>query len=91
MSTFSYEDAPEEKVQIYDLGYPLGGRLEVRRARPVQSGLVVGHPGIHDINQCLRMNFFEQNSHDRQTTVACCAVERGDALLGTCQLAALQS
>jgi hypothetical protein len=38
MSTFSYEDAPEEKVQIYDLGYPLGGRLEVRRARPVQSG-----------------------------------------------------
>ena len=28
MSTFAYEDNPEETLQIYNLGYPVGGRLE---------------------------------------------------------------
>ena len=32
MNTFTYEDKPEEKVLIYDLGYPLGGRLETSSA-----------------------------------------------------------
>ena len=32
MNTFTYEDKPEEKVLIYDLGYPLGGKLEVSSA-----------------------------------------------------------
>ncbi|KAJ1469303.1 hypothetical protein T484DRAFT_1852253 [Baffinella frigidus] len=32
MNTFTYEDKPTEKVLIYDLGYPLGGHLEVSSA-----------------------------------------------------------
>ncbi len=50
MATFAYEDKPEETVELYNLGYPVGSKLEKSKEGTEEDKWVVN-------NHCRRLIF----------------------------------